>query len=192
MPLTNATRLVVVLASILLITKVRCTAQQSARRNDYGTLKVLSVRKMSAAEHERVGADEIADYLVRFRFEAPEQHSVLVYLMDCGPPSGYALRRQGTKVRWLAADQGEGEDPSKSPGFQRFVTYFHSERNGCWLRMGSGSAYEWELAQASPKESGEEDAESIFVKPSKDAEPVELISQWYRVGQDDHGTSAEQ
>jgi hypothetical protein len=168
------------LCGLLLTANPRDSVGQPGERKDLGTLRVLSVRKMSNEEYKNRVTDQIgAEYSVRFRFEAPADHAVLVYAMNCGEPAGYALTRRGKEVRWSFAIR-PGEDPSKSPGFKRFGAELLTERDACWIRMYPLSAYEWETEEE-PTASGAEIAQSIFVKRRTDPEPTELISPWYTV-----------
>ncbi len=145
--------------------------------NLLGVVKVVSVRKMTADEYAKRVTDYIgATHVVRLRFEAPGDRNVFLYAPYCGKPSGYVLERSAGKVTWLAVVRGE--DRSKSPGFKRLEV----ETGSCWLLMTAGAAYEWE-EETEPRAPTEE-ARSVFVKGSKDQEPVELISGWYTVSED--------
>ncbi len=157
-------------------------AASPSGENPLGTLKVISVRKMTDTEYARRVTDNIgATHLVRFRFEAPSDRNVFLYAPYCGKPSGYVLERSAGKVRWLAANPGA--DSSKSPGFKQL----ESDAGSCWLLMTAGSAYEWE-EEAEPRAPTEE-ARSIFVRGGRDQEPVELISAWYTVSKDTQSPS---
>src|SRR5580704_11615660 len=98
---------------------------QTDSKKPLGILKVLSVRKMTSEEYSRRITDRIAAaYIVRYRYEAPEEDGVYLFSPNLGPPIGFGLERKKGVVK--GGGVPPGGDSSKSPGFKRLESLFGS------------------------------------------------------------------
>lgn len=145
-------------------------------------LKVIGVRRVTESTHtRRKGNDISVKYLVRFRLEVSCDREI--YLLIGGPkgapPLGYALQRNATGAVWL--DGSGGGERLKSPGVEKLSKEGETKTN--WVLLPPLSAYEWEMVVAS---SGAplDQSRSVFIREGLKRAPSELISAWYRIGED--------
>lgn len=137
-----------------------------------GTLKVLSMHRMSEAEI-RAHPDDFpgARVVVTFRYESPKDLSVFLYAPQNCPPEGYLIKRTGDQVIWFAALVNGTQG---SPGFGKLKR----EIGEGWIFLPPNSAIEWQTktVNSSP---GSENARSVFVKGKHEATPHEVLSNWF-------------
>jgi len=146
-------------------------------------LKVISVQKVNNAGYaQRVSHSIGTKYVVRFRLEVGGDQGVYVLLLGSNgtPPLGYALERNTRGVVWLDGDRGE--DQSKSPGVERLTKRLGAR----WILLPASAVYEWEIEADSPG-IGTDESRSIFIRGDLKRPPIELLSSWFKVG-DNRGT----
>ena len=159
---------ILVLLTIFPGTHLPAQAQEATSKN--GTLRVLGVREMSQEEYDRRIVDYIgATHSVRFRYEAPIDHGIYIFVLDGMRPEGYHFVRTGPTVRCLSS-----KGDSHSPGFKKL----EEELGGTWLFLPAQSAIEWEV-ETEPTSAGEEFASSFFVRKKSGDAAIEFISPWF-------------
>jgi hypothetical protein len=135
-----------------------------------GTLRVLSLRRMSETEIKADKTDFFARNILVLRYESPSDRPVYLYAPPNCPPEGFLVERREGKVYWAAS---EPSGATVSPGFQRL----RREIGTGWIFLPPNSAIEWERrAYDTPAKS--EYAFSVFVRRPKEPAPKEVLSNW--------------
>jgi len=171
-----------VLQTLLAITMVATTMSgfvgPALGQAPLAQLKVISVRKVSNADHTKRASRTIGSkYVVRLRLEVGGDQGVYVLLLGSigTPPLGYAVERNTRGVVWLDGDRGE--DQSTSPGVERL-----KKRLGArWILFPASATYEWEI-EADSSGVGTDESRSIFIRADLKRPPTELLSSWFKVG----------
>jgi hypothetical protein len=148
------------------------TDLSSSQSVAFGTLKVISMHRMSPAEI-RAHPDDYLDarIVLVLRFESPSNRSVYLYAPPNCPPEGYLVERTGGKVVWFASHVNGKEG---SPGFQKL----QREIGDGWIYLPPNSAIEWQTRTVDTAV-GSEHAWSVFVKGRHEAKPHEVLSNWF-------------
>src|SRR5579859_787226 len=148
------------------------TDSSNSKSDALGTLKVMSMHRMSSAEI-RAHPDDYLDarIVLVLRYESPTDRSVYLYAPPNCPPEGYLVERTGGKVVWFAS-RVNGKDGS--PGFHKL----QRDIGDGWIYLPSNSAIEWQTRTVDTA-LGSEHAWSVFVKGKHEATPHEVLSNWF-------------
>lgn len=176
MAITKSGRSVaLVLIGALCATFLSATPHRETReQKSLGVLRILSVRQMTKEEYAGMITDNIgANYVIRYRFEAPADAGIYLYSPLHGPPIGYGLERSRGVVKWDGLPPGE--DSSKNPGFKKLERLFGSG----WISLTPRAAIEWESDTRPTGDS--EVALCLFVKIDLEGEPTAVLSPWSKI-----------
>jgi len=144
-----------------------------SKNDELGTLKVLLMHRMSAAEIQAHPDDYLgARVVVTLRYESPKDRSVYLYAPPNCPPEGYFVKRTGGQIIWVAALVNGTQG---SPGFGKLKRGIGEG----WIFLPPNSAIEWQT-RTEDSSPGSENARSVFVKGLHEASPHEVLSDWFK------------